>query len=68
MGDFYEMFFEDAVTASRELEIVLTSRDRNGVPEVWPQNVFRGKVVVLCNEYSFSDAEIFPAAVKIRST
>jgi DNA mismatch repair protein MutS len=28
MGDFYEMFFEDAVIASRELEIVLTSRDR----------------------------------------
>lgn len=27
LGDFYEMFFEDAVTASRELEIVLTSRE-----------------------------------------
>lgn len=27
MGDFYEMFFDDAVTASRELEIALTSRD-----------------------------------------
>lgn len=27
LGDFYEMFFEDAITASRELEIVLTSRD-----------------------------------------
>ena len=24
VGDFYEMFFEDAVTASREMEIVLT--------------------------------------------
>ena len=24
MGDFYEMFYEDAVTASRELEITLT--------------------------------------------
>ncbi|MEN6470872.1 MAG: DNA mismatch repair protein MutS [Clostridiaceae bacterium] len=27
LGDFYELFFEDAVTASRELEIVLTGRD-----------------------------------------
>ncbi len=29
MGDFYEMFFEDAKTASRELGLTLTSRDRN---------------------------------------
>ena len=27
LGDFYECFFEDAVTASRELELTLTSRD-----------------------------------------
>ena len=27
VGDFYEMFFDDAVTASRELEIALTSRE-----------------------------------------
>lgn len=27
LGDFYELFFEDAVTASRELEITLTGRD-----------------------------------------
>jgi len=27
LGDFYEMFFEDAVTAAKELEIVLTARD-----------------------------------------
>ena len=27
LGDFYEMFFEDAKTASRELELVLTGRD-----------------------------------------
>ena len=26
LGDFYEMFFEDAQAAARELEIVLTSR------------------------------------------
>ena len=27
LGDFYELFFEDAVTASRELELTLTGRD-----------------------------------------
>ena len=29
MGDFYEMFFEDAQIASRALEITLTSRNKN---------------------------------------
>ena len=29
MGDFYEMFFEDAKKASRILEIALTTRDKN---------------------------------------
>src|SRR3990172_549700 len=28
MGDFYEMFFEDAIRASRLLDIALTSRDK----------------------------------------
>ncbi len=28
MGDFYEMFYEDAISASRELEITLTSRGK----------------------------------------
>jgi DNA mismatch repair protein MutS len=34
LGDFYEMFFEDAITASRILEITLTSRESgsNRVP------------------------------------
>ncbi|HEY2934353.1 MAG TPA: DNA mismatch repair protein MutS [Acidobacteriota bacterium] len=34
LGDFYEMFFEDALLAARELEITLTSRnrDKNGIP------------------------------------
>jgi DNA mismatch repair protein MutS len=27
LGDFYEMFFDDAKTASKELELVLTGRD-----------------------------------------
>ena len=34
LGDFYEMFYEDAILGSRELEITLTSRhaDRQGTP------------------------------------
>lgn len=28
MGDFYELFYEDAVVASRELQLTLTARDR----------------------------------------
>ncbi len=34
LGDFYEMFYEDAVVASRELEITLTARnkDKTGSP------------------------------------
>ncbi|HMK31101.1 MAG TPA: DNA mismatch repair protein MutS [Terriglobales bacterium] len=33
LGDFYELFFEDAVVASRELQITLTSRNKEkGVP------------------------------------
>ncbi|MBP1606800.1 MAG: mutS 2, partial [Acidobacteria bacterium] len=29
MGDFYEMFYEDALTAARVLELTLTSRSRD---------------------------------------
>lgn len=35
LGDFYELFYEDAVTAARELEITLTSRSKDkgqGIP------------------------------------
>src|ERR1051326_8357764 len=28
LGDFYELFFDDAVTAARELQITLTSRNK----------------------------------------
>lgn len=35
LGDFYEMFFDDALTASRELELTLTGRDC-GLPERAP--------------------------------
>ena len=27
LGDFYEMFFDDAVVASKELELTLTGKD-----------------------------------------
>ncbi|MCK5689496.1 DNA mismatch repair protein MutS, partial [Myxococcota bacterium] len=36
MGDFYEMFFDDARVAARELDIVLTSRDKNGGADAIP--------------------------------
>ena len=38
MGDFYEMFWEDAKTASKELDIVLTSRssDSSRLPYTSP--------------------------------
>ncbi len=35
LGDFYEMFFEDALTASKELEITLTGKEC-GLPERAP--------------------------------
>ena len=35
VGDFYEMFFEDAQTASRELDLVLTGKAA-GVEEKVP--------------------------------
>ena len=35
LGDFYEMFFDDAKTASRELDLTLTGRDC-GMPERAP--------------------------------
>ena len=37
LGDFYELFFEDAILASRELQITLTSRNRE-----------RGEAVPMC--------------------
>jgi DNA mismatch repair protein MutS len=34
MGDFYEMFYDDAETAARELGLTLTSRNNGGAAEV----------------------------------
>ena len=63
MGDFYEMFYDDAVTAAEVLGITLTSRDKNsenpvpmaGVPwhsvEGYLQRMLRaGYKVTLCEQ------------------
>ncbi|MFD1018270.1 DNA mismatch repair protein MutS [Thalassobacillus hwangdonensis] len=62
LGDFYEMFFEDATKASRELEITLTSRDGGdsripmcGVPYHSAENyikslVEKGYKVAICEQ------------------
>lgn len=34
LGDFYETFFEDAITLSRELELTLTGRDAGGLGRI----------------------------------
>lgn len=39
---------------------------RNTSAEPRPTEVFMGEIVVLINEYSYSDAEVFPSAVKER--
>ena len=63
MGDFYEMFFEDAHVASKELDIALTSRDKGqkdsvplcGVPYFAAQTYIskllqKGYKVALCDQ------------------
>jgi len=61
MGDFYEMFYEDAYIASRELGLTLTSRDKErkiplaGVPyhsasSYIRKMVKRGYKVVICEQ------------------
>lgn len=63
LGDFYEMFFDDAIKASRELEIALTGRDCGleerapmcGVPYHAAQNyitrlVEKGYKVAICEQ------------------
>lgn len=61
LGDFYEVFFDDAVIASRELDITLTKRNKNsniymaGIPyhAVEPyiaKLVKKGYSVVICDQ------------------
>jgi DNA mismatch repair protein MutS len=51
LGDFYEMFFEDAVVASRALDLTLTSRDKgkeDAVPMCGvPHHAARGYIAKL---------------------
>jgi DNA mismatch repair protein MutS len=61
MGDFYELFYDDALVASRELQITLTARDRErsipmcGVPyhaaEAYLQRLLRkGFRIAICEQ------------------
>ena len=63
LGDFYELFYEDAVLAARELEITLTARNKEkgepipmcGVPHHAAENyiaklVQRGHRVAICEQ------------------
>jgi DNA mismatch repair protein MutS len=63
LGDFYELFFDDAVTAARELEITLTSRNKEkgqpipmcGVPYHSAENyiarlIQKGYRVAICDQ------------------
>ena len=36
MGDFFEMFYEDALTAARALELTLTSRSKDAAGNAVP--------------------------------
>ncbi len=66
MGDFYELFFEDAEIASRELDITLTSRDKEkqipmaGVPHhsadlYIKKLISKGYKVAICEQLSEPD-------------
>ena len=63
LGDFYELFFDDAVTAARELQITLTSRNKEkgiavpmcGVPYHAAENyisrlIRKGYKVAICDQ------------------
>ena len=48
LGDFYEMFFDDAITVSRELELVLTGKNC-GLAYI-PRLVNKGYKVAICEQ------------------
>ena len=48
LGDFYEMFFDDAKVASKELDLVLTGRDC-GQEERAPMCGFTAQTAILQN-------------------
>ena len=70
LGDFYEMFFEDALEASKILQITLTSRDKNsetktpmcGIPYHAVDNYLgkltrAGKKVAICDQVTAPDGK-----------
>jgi DNA mismatch repair protein MutS len=75
LGDFYELFYDDAVTAARELEITLTARNKEkgqpipmcGVPYHASENyiarlIQKGYRVAICDQM-----EVVTAATKAAS-
>ena len=69
LGDFYELFFEDAVVAARELQITLTSRNKEkdhaipmcGVPYHAAENYLskllrKGFKVAICEQMEVPSA------------
>ena len=71
MGDFYELFFEDAEVASRELQIALTSRNPNAEAPIpmcgVPWHAAEGYVSQLLNKgykIAFCDQVEDPRAAK----
>src|SRR5881296_1806563 len=75
LGDFYELFYEDAMIASRELQITLTSRSREkgvaipmcGVPFHAAESyiaklIARGHKVAICDQ--MEDAKLAKKLVK----
>ncbi|WP_179301728.1 DNA mismatch repair protein MutS [Neobacillus jeddahensis] len=75
LGDFYEMFFDDAMKASQELEITLTSRDGgsedripmcgvpyHAAPNYIEQLIAKGYKVAICEQ--MEDAKLTKGMVK----
>ncbi|MEH7438029.1 DNA mismatch repair protein MutS [Neobacillus drentensis] len=75
LGDFYEMFFEDAIKASQELEITLTSRDGgsedripmcgvpyHAAPNYIEQLISKGYKVAICEQ--MEDAKLTKGMVR----
>jgi len=71
LGDFYELFYEDAVTAARELEITLTARNKEkgqpipmcGVPYHSAENYIarltqKGYRVAICEQMEAPSAAV----------
>lgn len=63
LGDFYEMFFDDAITVSRELELTLTGKDcglkerapmcgipYHSAPTYIPKLIEKGYTIAICEQ------------------